>query len=152
MKKIHRQSGFSLIELMVTLAVAGILASVAVPAYQDSVERARAAEAAQRIGQISAEIERFYTNNFRYPNNLTELGLSGADRKDPWGKNYLYVDLSADGAKPRKANAAPINTDYDLLSRGKDGVSARNLSRPNAIDDIVRAGNGSFIGKPEDLL
>jgi len=149
--KFKSQIGFTLIELMIVLVVAAVLAGFALPAYTDSVDRAKAGEAMQEMGQIAAEIERFYTANFNYPDSLADLGLSNDQRRDPWGKNYLYTDLSGADAKPRRdANGNPVNTDYDLLSRGKDGVSARRFNKPNAQDDVVRAGNGSFIGHPSD--
>ena len=47
-------------------------------------------------------------------------------------------------------NLVPINTDFDLYSLGKDGLSAGPLTAKDSRDDIVRANNGAFIGRAED--
>ena len=44
----------------------------------------------------------------------------------------------------------PLNTDFDLYSMGPDGQTQKQLTAAKARDDIVRAGNGGFIGKAED--
>ena len=40
----------------------------------------------------------------------------------------------------------PLNDDYDLYSRGKDGLTATGVSAARSLDDVVRANNGIFIG------
>jgi general secretion pathway protein G len=50
----------------------------------------------------------------------------------------------------RDKNLNPLNRDFDLYSVGKDGQTQTQLTAARARDDIVRAGNGSFIGKAED--
>lgn len=44
----------------------------------------------------------------------------------------------------------PINSDYDLYSKGKDGKSQKPLTAAASRDDIVRAGNGAFVGLASD--
>ncbi|MFB3081339.1 MAG: hypothetical protein ACE1Y1_06150, partial [Nitrosomonadaceae bacterium] len=71
---------------------------------------------------------------------------------DPWSAPYEYLNL--DGApigQVRKDQAlVPINSDYDLFSKGPDGASTAPLTAANSRDDIVRANNGSFIGIASD--
>jgi general secretion pathway protein G len=40
----------------------------------------------------------------------------------------------------------PLNNDYDLYSRGVDGISVPSITAPVSLDDVVRGSNGSFIG------
>jgi len=140
-------------ELLVTLVVAGLLLTLAVPAYDGYTDRARVARAIGDIGTISLEIERFrLQNDDRMPVTLSELTI--AIPNDPWGRPYEFLDISSAGPgkgdlrKDGKLN--PLNTDFDLFSVGKDGKSAGPLSAKHSWDDIVRANNGAFIGLGED--
>jgi type IV pilus assembly protein PilE len=66
----QKTKGFTLIELMITVAVIAILASIAFPAYQDSVRKARRAEAKSALLQVAQILERCFTE-FNAYNNLT---------------------------------------------------------------------------------
>jgi type IV pilus assembly protein PilE len=61
--------GFSLIELMITVAIAGILLSVALPSYQSQVVRTKRASAAGCTMELAAFMERVYASNIRYDQN-----------------------------------------------------------------------------------
>lgn len=63
MKKTH---GFTLIELMITVVVVAIIAAIAVPSYQQYIERKDLAIARQEALRIAAELERFKAKNFSY--------------------------------------------------------------------------------------
>ena len=71
MKKV--QQGFTLIELMIVVAIIGILAAVAIPAYQDYIARAQATEAATLLGGLKTPISEFYMSNGAVP-TISELG------------------------------------------------------------------------------
>lgn len=60
------QSGFSLMELMVVIAIIGILAAIAIPAYNDHVAKARRGTGKAALGQMAQFMERYYTQNGRY--------------------------------------------------------------------------------------
>ena len=66
MKKIKLQKGFTLIELMITVAIIGILASVAYPSYREYVNKSRRVQAKTTLVAAQQWMERFCTENFRY--------------------------------------------------------------------------------------
>ncbi len=61
-----KQQGFTLIELMIVVAIMGILTSIALPAYQNSVLRSGRAEAKNELLQVAADQERFFSSFNRY--------------------------------------------------------------------------------------
>ena len=65
-----KSSGFTLIELMITVAIVGILAAIALPAYNQYIARGKRAEARVAILQAEGWMERFFTENNTYTNNL----------------------------------------------------------------------------------
>lgn len=73
----YRQSGFTLIELIITIAVIGILVMVAVPSYNDSTTKARRSDGQAALMDIMVRQERFFTENNTYTTDLAELPASG---------------------------------------------------------------------------
>lgn len=69
--------GFTLIELMIVVAIVGILAAIAYPSYQDSVRKSRRADAKAVLQQAAQWMERFYTENNRYDQNTTATAVAG---------------------------------------------------------------------------
>lgn len=147
------QRAFTLIELMAVIAILGALAAIALPAYQSYVERGRRAVAMSDLQSIMMAIDRFYIRTNAYPATLAELGLGGM--LDPWGKAYQYLRISGTpqpnrGQLRKDKNLVPLNSDYDLYSSGPDGQSQMPLTASVSRDDMVRAGNGSFVGLATD--
>ncbi len=146
----HRSRGFTMMELMLTVALLGVLSAIAVPVYSSYRERVRVNQAARDIAALSAEVQRFALDNRAFPQTLDEVGAAG--RLDPWGQPYRYYNVEANGRggarKDRRLN--PLNTDFDLYSVGKDGKTKPQVSQRDSVDDIIRASNGRFIGKADD--
>jgi type IV pilus assembly protein PilE len=74
----RRSAGFSLIELMVTVAIASILVAVAVPSYLSQVRKSRRTDAKTALLDLAGREERYFsTNNGAYTSTLANLGYSG---------------------------------------------------------------------------
>lgn len=149
------RAAFTLLEIMLAVAILGTLAAIAIPSYMAFVEKARVASAVSDIRNIAIEIKGFEIGQGRLPSDLMEIGYD--TWLDPWGGAYAYLplDCTAPGicigaggmGQPRKDRfLVPVNSDFDLYSRGRDGLSLSPFTAPTSQDDVVRAGNGSFIG------
>lgn len=79
----HRLGGFTLVELMIVVAIIGILAAIAVPAYQNYVVRARVSEGLGLISGAKPAIVSHYASTGLLPGSLADLGWSGFTIKDP---------------------------------------------------------------------
>ena len=78
MKSKYSARGFTLIELMIVVAIIGVLASVAYPSYKEYVARSRRAEARAVLVAAQQWMERFYTENFRYDKNSAGVAVTDA--------------------------------------------------------------------------
>ena len=76
MKRI--QSGFTLIELMIVVAIIGILAAIAIPQYQNYVARAQASEALSLASGAKVAVAEYLNTNGSFPSTNDEAGLSGS--------------------------------------------------------------------------
>jgi type IV pilus assembly protein PilE len=79
------QRGFTLMEVLVTIVIVGVLSAVAVPVYTDHVSRARTAEAFTALGEAQANAEQFWSNNRTY------AGYDGASAFPAATPNFTYA-------------------------------------------------------------
>lgn len=153
----RRMRGFTLVELIIAVAIIGALAAIAVPSYRKYIERAAIIKTVAEIKILENEIYLYFADNEVYPASLGDIGRSGM--LDRWGNPYQYTNISLDleliktkggnngvGKFRSYLSEKPINTDFDLYSMGPDGNSTRPLTAKNSRDDIIRGNNGRFYG------
>ena len=83
-----KQQGFTLIELMIVVAIIGILAAIAIPAYQDYTVRAKVSEVMQVASKDRTSVSEYFTTMGGYPDDATEAGMNIADEQS----DYLTSD------------------------------------------------------------
>jgi type IV pilus assembly protein PilA len=125
MKKI--QKGFTLIELMIVVAIIGILAAIAIPAYQDYTIRAQVTEGLNLMSDMKAGVAEWYAQEGSWPTSLVQIGVSGG-ATDKSGKYVERIEL----------NTGTLTAFYGLQANSKINGSSLSL-RPlvNANGDVV---------------
>ena len=89
-----REKGFTLIELMIVVAIVGILAAIAYPSYQEQVMKSRRSDAHSLLLDVAARQERFYFDNAVYTNKLkTDLKYS-AESNIPSSEGYYLISAT----------------------------------------------------------
>lgn len=167
MNRYMNPRGFSLVELMIIIAIAGALSAIGVPNYLKYKEKASIVTAISEIRMIERMIVLFETDHGRLPTSLSEIKFSDLD---PWGNPYQYLNIkdanedknsdetvtrgkSEAGTRDRGGNTGemrkdhfmvPVNSDYDLYSMGKDGKSVAPFTAKASRDDVVRANTEDF--------
>lgn len=145
----HPQNGFTLVEMMIAVAILGIVSSLSVSLYRDYTLGANVNRAITEIRMIDLMIKDYRLTVRKYPPDLEAVGV---DYQDPWGNDYQYLDITSEtgnGNKRKDHNLVPINTDFDLYSMGPDGASVSPLTAQQSHDDIIRANNGKYVGVAE---
>ncbi|ENW8287761.1 pilin [Neisseria gonorrhoeae] len=133
------QKGFTLIELMIVIAIVGILAAVALPAYQDYTARAQVSEAILLAeGQKSAVTE-YYLNNGKWPENNGDAGVASSDKIK--GKYVQKVEV-AKGVVTAQMASSNVNKEIkdkrlSLWAKRQDGSVKWFCGQPVTRDDAV---------------
>ncbi|MBI2357737.1 MAG: prepilin-type cleavage/methylation domain-containing protein [Deltaproteobacteria bacterium] len=146
-----RGRGFSLAELLLVIATLGTIIGVAVPAYRDYLEKAKMTKAVTDIRTLEKGIQLYEDDTGALPNSLSDIGQ--ASLPDPWGNPYVYLNISDAanrGAMRKDRFLVPLNSDYDLYSKGPDGRSRPPLTARDSWDDIIRANDGGYVGLASD--
>ena len=147
-----RRAGFTLVELVVVLTLVGLLASIGLRSSHDMADQARVARAIAEIRALESTIAASQAETGVLPATLAAAG-AGAPL-DPWGEPYVYQplgDAMGTGKARKDRFMVPLNSDFDLYSKGRDRDSQAPLTTPVSRDDIIRAGDGQFVGLAEDF-
>lgn len=123
-----KQTGFTLIEVMIVVVILGILAAIVVPKIMGRPDEARVLKARQDLRAIGAALDLYRLDNFSYP--TTEQGLEALVTRPEhlpegasWKKGGYLASLPTDPWKRPYAYLQPgIHGEYDLYTLGADGV------------------------------
>ncbi|WP_455207916.1 type IV pilin protein [Kaarinaea lacus] len=123
--------GFTLIELMIAVVVVAILAMVAIPAYNDSVQKARRSDAKSTLTSAASRMEQFFLDNKTYTTDMTALGYTESPAQSIDGHYTVSVVTPTTGcpiATCFQLQAVPHDTDnycqtLTLNSLGTQGVT-----------------------------
>ena len=144
--------GFSLVELLIVAAMLATLVSISVPIYARALDSARMAHAIAEIQTLQKEIFVYDVQTGDLP-----LTLEDIDRErltDPWGTPYEYLNFTGVKGKGKMRKdrfLVPLNSRYDLYSKGPDKKSQTPLTAKASRDDIIRANDGSFVGPASEF-
>ncbi|MFT5173347.1 MAG: type IV pilus assembly protein PilE [Gammaproteobacteria bacterium] len=130
----HPQRGFTLIELMIVVAIVGIIAAVALPAYSDYSRNAKRADAHEGLGHMAQRQERFFTDNNRYATITTELGFGANPEISKSAYWALSVSASTTASYTLQAALNGTHSDSECLTitlsstgvRGSTGTGTGN--------------------------
>ncbi len=141
-----KQQGFTLIELMIVIAIVGILAAIALPAYQDYTVRAKVSEAMVNLAEAKTTIAEFYSANNYFPEDSAEAGINTNPNTDIVASIVYSSDFGTSGLPSIgayvKAEIIPNGTAGETYSFYLSGVT----SAGNRIIWVCKKGTSAYTG------
>jgi len=93
----NRSGGFTLIELMIVLAIIALVLSFAIPSYNNYMLDSRRFDGTSFLSEVAGEQERFFSENNRYAKTMAELGY-GVDDAAPSKEGYYIISIATSNA------------------------------------------------------
>ena len=112
----HLQKGFTLIELMIVVAIIGILAAVAIPAYQDYIARSQMSEAVSLTGSGKTPFAEFFADKGVWPSNATDV-MGNVAGKYTNNITILGSDATAPGSLTLEATMRATGVNTNIVSK-----------------------------------
>jgi len=133
------QKGFTLIELMIVVAIIGILAAIAIPAYQDYIARSQVSEAVTLMGGAKTAIEENVSQTGTFPTDLTVLGVAQT------GKYVSTVVATNTGTSGAGTITATMKT--AAVSNGIKGATAQMTRTTAGVWTCATGATGGLAAK-----
>lgn len=127
--------GFSLIELLIAIAILGIVGTIAYPSYLDSVRKGRRSDGMSALMAVQQAQERWRGNNANYTTNLGDLGVASVSSSG-------YYDLTITAAPVPRTLA----TAYVATATGKGGTTQADDTACRKLSVKLEDGNLSYAG------
>ena len=135
--------------MMAVVAIIGVMSGMSISATRRMAERAKQARAIGDLRILLIEL------NGMDVLPATLAGIKRGGMLDPWGREYVFYPFppSSEQGQSHPPGArkdrflVPINSRFDLYSKGPDGESVAPLTAQASRDDIIVANDGDFIGK-----
>ena len=136
----HRTQGFTLIELMITVAIIAIIAAIAVPNYTDYITRSKFSEAHGQLADLRVKMEQYYMDNRRYSTTAGggTCGIPGGNAPTTQGTRYFTYTCASSSANAAGDQQYTL-TAAGIAGQGLDGLSF-TLNHANARSTAVTSG------------
>lgn len=115
-------AGFTLIELMVTIVIAAILLSIAVPSYMNQIRKSRRTEARTAVLDLATREERYLSTANVYSQTPGDLGYTAFGSGSPIGSGYYYLTVTV----PDPAYAGPAGTSSYIITATATGSQLKD--------------------------
>lgn len=133
-----KNQGFTLIELMITIAIIGIISAIALPSYSSYMKKSRRADAKVGLSKIADKQERYYLQRNTYATSTADLGLA-----DPVVSDEGYYNITVDAG----AGVAGFNLTATAIGIQADDKDCATLKLSSTGNKTATAGTGGDASK-----
>lgn len=135
----HYRQGFTLIELMIVVAIIGILAAIAMPSYDSYIKKSRRTDATVAISKIQQAQEKYRANNTTYADTLAKLGITSATTEN----GYYTISLGLNGGAA--CTGTPTGTEYCIKAAAVTTKSQNNDTGCTTLSMGILNGNATSL-------
>ena len=135
---LRQNKGFTLIELMIVVAVLGVIVAIAMPSFLEQIRKANRSDGKQALFDVAAKLEQYYQDNKGYPtaSNMALLGYAGATFTSLEG--YYTIGFTAVPTATtytiRAVPIAPQDEDTNCATFGLNHLGVKTITGTSSVD------------------